>query len=670
MIFEKLHMTAFAALAEWQSEGGAVQLSRENAEAIWQATLYLFYNEGADPDKAATLYFRTEKGGRFSLARQGEGEAILSDLETGDVQRLAKPGELLFGVPLSVFCARARIAPKEKNAFYGERVTEAGRRALLYGREDLDAESAEAALVTVKEEIFGVREGEGALAKLEEKRRKTEAACQSALAESALRLQEENQALRLKKKIEDAEAEHEKFRRLISDFHEAETIAAFDELHEEERRAEKKAEELRLCISDNTYGGFCPDAGYLFDLISAKNRLDKAVAAHKERGATVAEVYALPPAVTQEERNVLSLLEKAGMEKAGDNVRLLSKRKNVLMVFGSLLLAAVLASLVLTIVLFALQSTSTAFLALIGLLLLTGAAGALWYEAYKTFKQKRAICQFCLANDADGLALRIREARDVLARIARRRDRLFGVECDFYRAAEELAAAREGFAVLAAKYGYEAMGENYGEIFSALSARVDEYLKKVSALQAEKEFIDNKVRNMRYRLAGIGEVAVRARLSPPDRVRLRKLKESDLLQGAAYYQRQMEELREKEKQLTVNLYSELSEREAAERAADAMAMKEREAALAARGAAAEEAARILRRGTDALASRQAERKAAALRYAKDENDATGLLVGTALSAVDTLFLEKPPLFFTDGKDGAYRYAAEKWGEAGQAIVFA
>ena len=230
-------------------------------------------------------------------------------------------------------------------------------------------------------------------------------------------------------------------------------------------------------------------------------------------------------------------------------------------------------------------------------------------------------------------------------------------------------SAREAFAVLAAKYGYEAMEGDYTESFTQLCACVDEYLKQVSALQAEKELIDNKVRNMRNRLSGISEVAVRARLSPPDRVRLRKLKESDLLQGAAYYQRQMEELREKEKRLEVNRYTERSEREAAERAAEAFAIKEKEAALAARGGAAERAFYIIKRAKEAFALRKAERIEAAARYFREEDGGAGLSLGIHLAYSLRVFLEKPPLFFTDAREREYAYAAEKWGEAGQAIVF-
>ncbi len=668
MVFEKLHMAFFASSETLSFSFGVCELPKEKREAIENCVLYLFYHEPCAALTGAVLEYRLDDGRRFRLSREGDGEALLVDFESGKEESLAQPGERIFGVPLSVFKATVLLSAKEKNALYGERAIEAGRRALAYGREDVEAEDAALALATIKEQIFGKEEGRGALSELEKEREAAETACRQALSDSALRLQEENQVLRLQKKIEEAEAEYEKFSRLISDFHESETIAAFDALHAEEDRAEKKANELRLCVKAHTHNGFCPDAGYLIDLISTKNRLEKANASFLEAEARLKEMSALPPAVTQEERNLLSLLERAGMEGAEENARLLTRKKKRTMILGSLLLAAMAAMLGFVLGLFAQGETSLGFLALVGLLLLAGGAAAAWFEAYKTGKNIQALCQFCLANDIERLSLRVREARDISARIERRRERQFQTESALYRAAEALTLARVAFATLAAKYGYEAMEGDYEELFVRLSADVDEYLKEVSSLQAEKELIDNKVRNMRNRLSGIGEVAVRARLSPPDRARLRKLKESDLLQGAAYYQRQMEELREKEKRLEVSRYSELSERAAAEYAAKAIAIKEREAALAARGAAAEEACRIIREATVAFGERQAQRTREAARYFVNQNEGEALSIGVILSSLDKVLLEKAPVFF-GGEGGEYVYAARKWGENGQAILF-
>ena len=667
MVFEKLHMAFFASTEKFDFSFGVCRMPREQARVAWQGVLYLFYNEQCEGLTGALLEYRLDDGRRFRLSREGSGESVLTALDGGREESALVFGERVFGVPLAVFKKAALLSPKEKNACYGARVMEAGRRALAYGREDVDAENAILTLTTIKEQIFGKTEGKGALSALEAEREEAQGACRAALSDSALRLQEENQAIRLQNKIEEAAAEHEKFRRLISDFHESETIAAFDALHEEEAKAEKKANELRLCIKAHTHQGFCPDAGYLFDLISAKNRLEKASVAFSDEEAHIKEISALPPPVTEEERNLLSLLERAGMEKANETATFLTRKKKNSMVLGSLLLAVMATALGFAIGLFAQGNGAFGFMAVVLLLLFAGASAAAWFEAYKAGKRLQALCQYCLANDTEGLALRVREAEDISARIARRCERRFQIESALYRAAESLVLAKEAFASLAAKYGYEAMESSHETVFATLSADVDAYLKEVSSLQAEKELIDNRVRNMRNRLSGIGEVAVRSRLSPPDRARLRKLKESDLLQGAAYYRRQMEELLEKEKRLEVNRYSELSERTAAEYAAKAIAVKEKEAALAARGSAAEEALRIIGEATAALSERAAERKEAASRYFENENEGEALLLGVSLASLERLFLEKPPVFF-DGEDGAYTYAAGKWGENGQAFL--
>ncbi|MBP3437326.1 MAG: hypothetical protein J6K61_05420 [Clostridia bacterium] len=656
MTIEQLEIKA-PAPASWQWDGGRESVSEEQLSLIRQAVLYLFYGEkGACSLQEGSLVCRTDEGKRYKIARQGDSLAQVLDMATGAEEWVKAPGLSFFGVPCDVFARYTLFVQRERDAYYGQRATEEARCLSRFGREDIDADRARAALDAVCTQIFGKGEG-GALEALREKKAALQNERNEALAQEASRLQEENQVLRLKRKAEEAAADYERFSRLVSDFRDAEIIRELDLLHEEEKKAEEKAEELRLCIKEHTYEGFCPDAGYLIDLIADKNQLDKASAAHKAAEAAAKEVRAMPPVATEEEKNILLLVQKAGMEKALESSAFLLKRQKKQTALGIVLsvFAALLVSF--SIGFFTRGEGVLAFLSLLGFLVLAGGAVAVGFEIYKAMRQRQALFGFCLADSAEGLALRVREAKDIAARIQRRRDKTFAVEDALCRTAEDLKRALLAFSETAAKYGYAAFSQPYETLFVSISADVDEYLKRVSALQAEKDLLDGKVRNMRKKLEGVGELSVRSRISPPDRLRLERLKEEDLVQGAAHYQKQLQELQEKEKKLQIARYENGAERKAAECEREIRELTEKETRLTERAEAA----------LDALSALSAwEAPTLDLRenaYQTEEERALAL----RLSLLSPVFKEAPPLFFSC-KDGAYERTAALWGQRGQAFL--
>ena len=472
---------------------------------------------------------RTESIGRPSYRE----ENTIIDLETGaPAFGKMSAGEVFFGVDKELFENTAFVGQIGDSAINRGSVKESIENILFSGNEKINNQRAASRVSDKMETYLHKTGGGGAIYDLE--RRGAE------FLERFTRSDEDNKQILAKEaKLHEIKSEREKeikneekLVELDRCYENMKVIRAFDELHENEKRADEKAEEYAAYVSRNTYAGFAPTGKYLTDITVSRRGVDDSyrslIDAESEYERSKNAI-----GITREIENAISYSDTLGGEGevrkkidsvARDNV------KNI--VFMSLAALVFLAALVIEIIAKGVLA-HIAFRIVFGVFA-AAAVGCGIYLLLRFLKNKKALTELQDKFSTEDLE-NLKKKLTVIAEAREKRDNVLKAIEDgrvaVERGKEDWARAKENLAASVALWGGEIPTEKPNEYLDKLEEKLRTYLDEEARLRAEKCELEIIVREARKQLAGKSEVNIRAQVSPLKRKVLSEIDHEGILEG-------------------------------------------------------------------------------------------------------------------------------------------
>ncbi len=472
---------------------------------------------------------RTESIGRPSYRE----ENTIIDLETGaPAFGKMSAGEVFFGVDKELFENTAFVGQIGDSAINRGSVKESIENILFSGNEKINNQRAASRVSDKMETYLHKTGGGGAIYDLE--RRGAE------FLERFTRSDEDNKQILAKEaKLHEIKSEREKeikneekLVELDHCYENMKVIRAFDELHENEKRADEKAEEYAAYVSRNTYAGFAPTGKYLTDITVSRRGVDDSyrslIDAESEYERSKNAI-----GITREIENAISYSDTLGGEGevrkkidsvARDNV------KNI--VFMSLAALVFLAALVIEIIAKGVLA-HIAFRIVFGVFA-AAAVGCGIYLLLRFLKNKKALTELQDKFSTEDLE-NLKKKLTVIAEAREKRDNVLKAIEDgraaVERGKEDWARAKENLAASVALWGGEIPTEKPNEYLDKLEEKLRTYLDEEARLRAEKCELEIIVREARKQLAGKSEVNIRAQVSPLKRKVLSEIDHEGILEG-------------------------------------------------------------------------------------------------------------------------------------------
>lgn len=472
---------------------------------------------------------RTESIGRPSYRE----ENTIIDLETGaPAFGKMSAGEVFFGVDKELFENTAFVGQIGDSAINRGSVKESIENILFSGNEKINNQRAASRVSDKMETYLHKTGGGGAIYDLE--RRGAE------FLERFTRSDEDNKQILAKEaKLHEIKSEREreikneeKLVELDRCYENMKVIRAFDELHENEKRADEKAEEYAAYVSRNTYAGFAPTGKYLTDITVSRRGVDDSyrslIDAESEYERSKNAI-----GITREIENAISYSDTLGGEGevrkkidsvARDNV------KNI--VFMSLAALVFLAALVIEIIAKGVLA-HIAFRIVFGVFA-AAAVGCGIYLLLRFLKNKKALTELQDKFSTEDLE-NLKKKLTVIAEAREKRDNVLKAIEDgrvaVERGKEDWARAKENLAAAVALWGGEIPTEKPNEYLDKLEEKLRTYLDEEARLRAEKCELEIIVREARKQLAGKSEVNIRAQVSPLKRKVLSEIDHEGILEG-------------------------------------------------------------------------------------------------------------------------------------------
>ena len=460
-------------------------------------------------------------------------EASIIDLESGSPAFGKSPaGEVFFGVSADLFYNTAFIGSLGSVRINEDTVKESIENILFSGSERINTQRAGAKLSDMMETLLHENGMGGAIYDLLQR--------QSALEEELAHSEEDNKGILAKEaelhiireRRREAQEKKERLTELDTSYRNLRLIQSFDQLHEAEDNAEKKAETYARFLEENTRNHFLPDEQYRADLANARREINDTYRAY----VSATEIYAERRRAIGITKEVEAALEKAdgmGGESAID------KRAKGLH-FGyirNLILAVALGVAAILCVTFALAAQGAMaeplFRILLGVagVLALGGGGVLLYLAYKN---KQALTLLAKGFGTETLTDLLGKL-SMLADARKKRDTTIS-DIESARVAEE--AARENYenakrtlTAVILRWGEEPPASGLNDFLDLLEGKVSAFLERRSVLLHEKELAEVTVKEIRRTLQGYSEIDIRATIPPLRRKALVDINYDDITRG-------------------------------------------------------------------------------------------------------------------------------------------
>lgn len=483
---------------------------------------------------------RTESVGRPSYKEENS----IIDLDTGAPAfgKMAA-GEVFFGVDKELFENTAFVGQIGDSSINRGSVKESIENILFSGNEKINNQRAASRVADKMETYLHKTGGGGAIYDLE--RRSSE------FYEKFKRSDEDNKEILAKEaKLHEIKSEREqeikneaKLTELDRCYENMQIIRAFDELHDNEKKADEKAEEYAAYVSRNTRAGFAPTGKYLTDLTVFRRGVDDSYRALIDAESEY-ERAKNAVGITREIENAISYSDTLGGEaevkKKIDNVTK-DNVKNI--VFSSLAALVFLASLVIEVVAKGVLA-HVAFRIIFGVFA-AAAVGSGFYLLLRFLQNKKALSELqdkFSTSDLENLKKKL----TVIAEARAKRDSVLNAienaRIAVERGKEDWARAKENLAAAVTLWGGEIPTEKPNEYLDKLEEKLRAYLDEEARLRSEKCELEIIVREARKQLAGKSEVNIRAQVSPLKRKVLSEIDHEGILEGIKLCRERIAEL--------------------------------------------------------------------------------------------------------------------------------
>ena len=577
MIIEKINIKSFGMIKdasfEFSNSINVIEGSNEAGKSTIAAFIkYMLYGFDAEDEKDGELLERPKrlnwetgiaegsmtvkvKDKRYLITRltertEGIGrpsykeENSIIDLETGTPAfGKMSAGEVFFGVDKELFENTAFVGQIGDSAINRGSVKESIENILFSGNERINNQRAASRVSDKMETLLHRTGGGGAIYDLE--RRGAE------FLERFTKSDEDNKQILAKEaKLHEIKTEREKeikneekLVELDRCYENMTVIRAFDELHENEKLADEKAEEYAAFVSRNTRAGFAPTGKYLTDITVSRRGVDDSYRALIDAESEY-EKAKCAVGITHEIENAISYSDTLGGEgevKKKIDATVRDNVKNI--VFTSLAALVFLASLVIEIV--AKGALSGTFFRILFGVFAAASVGCAFYLLLRFLKNKKTLSvlqdKFSTSSLED-----LKKKLTVIAEARAKRDNMLeaienarlGVE----RSKEDWARAKDNLAAAVSLWGGEIPTEKPSEYLDKLEASLRAYLDEEARLRTEKTELEIVVREARKQLSGKSEVNIRAQVSPLKRKVLSEIDHDGILDGIKICRERIAEL--------------------------------------------------------------------------------------------------------------------------------
>ncbi len=577
MIIEKINVKSFGMIRDasfdFSESINVIEGSNEAGKSTLAAFIkYMLYGFDADDERDGELLERPKrlnwetgiaegtmtvrvKDKRYLITRRCERTETLGrpsykeensiiDLDTGaPAFGKMSAGEVFFGVDKELFENTAFVGQIGDSAINRGSVKESIENILFSGNERINNQRAASRVADKMETYLHKTGGGGAIYDLE--RRSAE------FLEKFNRSDEDNKEILAKEaKLHEIKTEREqeikneaKLTELDRCYENMQIIRAFDELHDNEKRADEKAEEYAAYVNRNTRAGFAPTGKYLTDLTVSRRGVDDSYRALIDAESEY-ERSKCAVGITREIENAISYSDTLGGEaEVKKKIDAISRDNVKNIVFMSLAALVFLASLVIEVVAKGVLA-HIAFRIVFGIFA-AAAVGCGIYLLLRFLKNKKMLAElqdkFSTAGLEDlkkklSVIGEAREKRDgVLAAIENAR---LAVE----RGKDDWARAKENLAATVALWGGEIPTEKPNEYLDKLEEKLRAYLDEEARLRSEKCELEIIVREARKQLSGKSEVNIRAQVSPLKRKVLSEIDHEGILDGIKICRERIAEL--------------------------------------------------------------------------------------------------------------------------------
>lgn len=460
-------------------------------------------------------------------------ESSVIDLETGTPAFGKVPaGEVFFGVDKELFENTAFVGQIGDTSINRGSVKESIENILFSGSERINNQRAASKIAEKMETLLHKSGSGGAIYELDRRFSEYRERFNKADEDNRLILSKEAKLHEIRAERDSEAKNEEKLIELDRCYENMIIIRTFDELHEQEKRADEKAEEYQAFINKNTKNGFVPNGKYLTDIAVSRRGVDDSYRALSEAEADYEKAKSAV-GITHEIENSISYSDLLGGE---DEIlkKSASHTKNIVknIVFTVLSALVLLTSLVIEIVadgvlahpamrvLFAVLGFASLIMGAFLLIML--------HQNQKNLSELEEKFGTNTRQDLNRKLSVIKEARmkrdNMLETIENARAACVRSKEDYERAKKELAE-------VVARWGGEIPAENIGTYLDKLEAKLRSFLDEEGSIRAEKNELEITVRETRRTLSGKSEVNIRAQVSPLKRKVLSEIDHDGIIEG-------------------------------------------------------------------------------------------------------------------------------------------
>ena len=472
---------------------------------------------------------RVANGDRYSYKE----EASIIDAESGAAVFGKIPaGEALLGVDRSLYVNTAFIGEIGDSSINENSVKESIENILFSGNERINNQRAASKVAVMSETLLHKSGTGGAIYDL--MRRSDQ------LSERFREADDDNKTILAKEaKIHDIRVNRkeqadilEKLTELDECYRNTLIIQSFDNLHENEKASETKAEEHAAFVAENAVNGFVPTREYLISLTSSRRRVDDAYRALTEAEEHYEEEKHIVGITPEMEKDIEHSDSFGGEDAIEHKVKGYKKKKAISITLGVASFLVAIAALVFEIA--ATGALAELFPRIAVAVVGAAGLGALVAALVIFLRDRKTVSELCACFGTESI-------QDLGAKVAvlreerNRRDTLIR-DTESARVAVEVAKEKYSDAKAELldnilKWGNEPPTSNLNEFLNSLEDRVREYLDAEEKILDEKRAIDVNVQELRKLLSDKSEIDIRAQVTPLKRKVLDSIEHETIVSG-------------------------------------------------------------------------------------------------------------------------------------------
>ena len=546
---------------------------------------YMLYGiDENDPNSAARAISRTSKTaegemlvevkeGTFRIERktvlegtaekpQYKDECRIVDLASGKVTDEECPGERWLGFPRSIYRRIACFGQMTQSRVDTSSMRESIENLLFSGDENVNIKKATALLAEEKEHLLSTDEQEGQIAELRQ-------ACTELKDELAAAIRTNRAILSTSAKLKKTQIERREAEATLRDLNEIEAcyrntqlLLAFEHMHETRKQTNEVSVKLQELKKKNSHMGFMPDAEYLTDLEVNRRLYIEAMKSVDQYNEALQRVENAEVVDSEIQRQLQRVLKKGGEEKVlSESVRYY--RKTALSILWGVLFALLalgcMAGAALILPPYFVSGLFSEALPYclgfgIGAILFIALDVLLWMKAHDRRGEARNFYLEYGAKSRKELILRMRKVTDSRNQYAEHIMELRATRQCRDKAIEDCRLAKEALINTLLRFGTEVKEDDDVLIFTD---RVEEatrsYLSTLAKLKEEKSRLDATVLQLRAQLEGRSESAIRAKVPPDSREKMKSVKPEEIAGSIASTRLRCQRLIEEEEMYASDL---------------------------------------------------------------------------------------------------------------------